>query len=495
MNFQSDRKLSLSGWRPGLIAALLVLALGYAACGGSTETAAPTNTPPAVDTPAAGAAVTETTTTTETATTTDSTPVTQTETTTTAQVAPGAGVTQTQAISVAKVPPPAQLAEGAASKLEPTARNGMYKTAPEMKLDPKKYYYATFKTDQGDIKVQLFAQQSPLAVNSFIFLAREGFYNNTSFHRVLEGFMAQGGDPTGTGTGGPGYEFANETSDSLVFDRAGLLAMANAGPDTNGSQFFITFAPAPNLNGGYTIFGEVLEGADVLSKITRRDPEQNPTSPGDTLYTVIIEETDSSALPTPLPPPPTPTPFAPSSLDSKDRPLAKLSPAERSNHFNTAPEVKLDATKQYTATIKTSKGSLTVRLYADKAPIAVNNFVALANLGFYDGTPINQVSPEQAIVIGAPANIPTSDAGYKITAEVSLPITVEVGGIAYIPQRPVPNKPILSSSSQLLIALIQPPPEVNANFSFFGQVVDGAAILPQLTISDTIESVTVAVSK
>ncbi len=490
MNFQSNRKLSLSGWRVGLIAALLLLALAYAACGGgSTETAAPTNTPPAVDTPAAGAAVTETTTTTE------STPVTQTAPTTTTQVAPAAGVTQTQAISVVKVPPPAQLADGAASKLEPITRNGMYTTTPTMKLDPKKYYYATFKTDQGDIKAQLFAQQSPLAVNSFVFLAREGFFNNTTFHRVLEGFMAQGGDPTGTGTGGPGYAFANETSADLVFDRAGLLAMANAGPDTNGSQFFITFAPAPNLNGGYTIFGEVTEGAEILSKITRRDPEQSPTTPGDTLYTVIIEETDSSALPTPLPPPPTPTPFAPSSMDSKDRPLAKLSPAERSNHFNTAPEVKLDVSKQYTATIKTSKGSLIVRLYDDKAPIAVNNFVALANLGFYDGTPINQVSPQQAIVIGAPANIPTSDAGYKITAEVSLPITVEVGGIAYIPQRPVPNKPILSSSSQLLIALIQPPPEVNANFSFFGQVVDGAAILPQLTISDTIESVTVAVSQ
>jgi cyclophilin family peptidyl-prolyl cis-trans isomerase len=182
-------------------------------------------------------------------------------------------------------------------------------------------------------------------------------------------------------------------------------------------------------------------------------------------------------------------------MDSKDRPLAKLPPKERSNHFNTAPEVKLDTSKQYTATIKTSKGSLIVRLYDDKAPIAVNNFVALANLGFYDGTPINQISPQQAIVIGAPANVPTSDAGYKISAEVSLPITIDVGAIAYIPQRPVPNKPILSSSSQLLIALIKPPPEINAGFSFFGQIVDGATILPQLTISDTIESVTVAVSK
>ena len=118
------------------------------------------------------------------------------------------------------------------------------------------------------------------------------------------------------------------------------------------------------------IFLEVIEGADVLAKITRRDPVQNPKTPGDALYTVIIEEQDSSLLPTPLPPPPTPTPFAPSGMDSKDRPLAKLSPAKRSNHFNTAPKVTLDTSKQYTATIKTSKGSLTVRLYDDKAPIA-----------------------------------------------------------------------------------------------------------------------------
>ena len=486
MNFHANLNLFQSRTRLLLIAALLLLALALTACGGATTpepAATPTaNSAAATNTPAPAAAITQTNSTTETA-------------------PAAAAITQTQAVSVAKVPPPAKLAEGAASKLEPAARNGMYKAAPEMKLDPKKYYYATFKTDRGDIKVQLFADRSPMTVNSFVFLAREGFYNNTTFHRVLEGFMAQGGDPAGTGAGGPGYEFKNETFPGLVFDRPGLLAMANAGPDTNGSQFFITFGPTENLNGGYTIFGEVIEGKDVLSKITRRDPQTQPTTPGDTLYTVLIEETDKSVLPPPTPAPPTatptqtPTPFAPSSLDSKDRPLAKLSPAERSNHFNTAPTTKLDTTKQYTATIKTTKGNLIVKLQDDKAPVAVNNFVTLANLGFYDGTPINQISPEQAIVIGAPANVPSSDAGYKISAEVSLPVTIEVGAISYIPQRPVPNEPILSSSSQLLIALVKPPPQVNAGFSFFGQIISGTALLPQLTMSDTIESITVAVSK
>ena len=112
-------------------------------------------------------------------------------------------------------------------------------------------------------------------MNSFVFLAREGFYNGVTFHRVLEGFMAQTGDPTGTGTGGPGYEFVNEDSD-LTFDKAGVVAMANAGRDTNGSQFFITFSPQERLNGGYTIFGQVISGMDVVKGITRRDPEQNP---------------------------------------------------------------------------------------------------------------------------------------------------------------------------------------------------------------------------
>ena len=126
-------------------------------------------------------------------------------------------------------------------------------------------------------------------MNSFVFLAKQGFFDGVTFHRVLEGFMAQGGDPTGTGTGGPGYQFVNEDSD-LKFDKAGVVAMANSGRDTNGSQFFITFAPQPRLDGGYTIFGQVISGMDVVNGLTRRDPDQNPTFAGDAIETVTIEE-------------------------------------------------------------------------------------------------------------------------------------------------------------------------------------------------------------
>ncbi len=164
-----------------------------------------------------------------------------------------------------------------------------WKTAPEMQIDPKKKYFASIETDRGNIEIELFPQQAPKTVNSFVFLAREGFFDGVTFHRVLDGFMAQGGDPTGTGRGGPGYQFVNEDS-SLKFDKPGVVAMANAGRNTNGSQFFITFAPTPHLNGGYTIFGQVISGMDVVNGLKRRDPQQNPAFQGDKMNRVTIRE-------------------------------------------------------------------------------------------------------------------------------------------------------------------------------------------------------------
>ena len=159
-----------------------------------------------------------------------------------------------------------------------------------MTIDAKKQYFAAFKMAKGgEFIVQLYPDKAPIAVNSFVFLAKDGFFNGVTFHRVLEGFMAQGGDPTGTGTGGPGYEFVNEDSD-LKFDKPGVLAMANAGRDTNGSQFFITFGPTEQLNGGYTIFGQVTSGMDIVNGITRRDPDQNPGFSGDVVTSVTISE-------------------------------------------------------------------------------------------------------------------------------------------------------------------------------------------------------------
>jgi cyclophilin family peptidyl-prolyl cis-trans isomerase len=165
-----------------------------------------------------------------------------------------------------------------------------YAAPPPMTIDVNKQYFATFNmANGGEFVVELFVDKAPVTVNNFVFLARDGYYDGTTFHRVIEGFMAQGGDRTGTGMGDPGYRFEDEFSD-LTFDKAGLLAMANSGPDTNGSQFFITYDATPHLNNLHTIFGQVIEGMDVVNAITRRDPQQSPAFEGDAIETIAITE-------------------------------------------------------------------------------------------------------------------------------------------------------------------------------------------------------------
>ncbi len=160
---------------------------------------------------------------------------------------------------------------------------------PEMVIDPEKSYQATIETDKGNIVVDLFTDKAPKTVNNFVFLAREGFYDDTIFHRVIKDFMAQAGDPTGTGTGGPGYRFGDEFDSSLKHDKPGILSMANAGPNTNGSQFFITHVPTPWLNGKHTIFGQVVDGMDVLMSIPERDPNKR-NAPAVKIKTIEIQE-------------------------------------------------------------------------------------------------------------------------------------------------------------------------------------------------------------
>ncbi len=166
-----------------------------------------------------------------------------------------------------------------------------FSSCPPLLIDPSRQYLATLHTEKGDIVLQLFAEKAPFTVNNFVFLARQGWFDNITFHRVIPDFVAQTGDPSGTGMGGPGYYFSNEIDASLRFDRAGMVGMANAGPDLNGSQFFITLAPAVHLNGQYTIFGEVISGMEVVRQLTPRDPQTGLwLPPGDRLLSVTIEE-------------------------------------------------------------------------------------------------------------------------------------------------------------------------------------------------------------
>lgn len=160
---------------------------------------------------------------------------------------------------------------------------------PKMVIDVDKKYTATIETEKGNLVLELFAKDVPNAVNNFVFLALQGYYDGVTFHRVIPGFMAQSGDPTGTGFGGPGYSFANEiTSHKHV---VGALSMGNKGrPNTNESQFFICYVDLPGLDGRYSVFGQLIEGMDVLLNITPRDPAQNPQFTGDKIITVKITE-------------------------------------------------------------------------------------------------------------------------------------------------------------------------------------------------------------
>jgi peptidyl-prolyl cis-trans isomerase B (cyclophilin B) len=155
-----------------------------------------------------------------------------------------------------------------------------WNSPPAMQIDPQKTYRAAIETTRGTIELELYPQHAPKTVNNFVFLAREGFYDGVSFHRVIGNFMIQGGDPTGTGRGGPGYRFEDEVKNNPLTHETGVISMANAGPNTNGSQFFITHSPQSHLNGNHTVFGKVIRGQDVVDAIRQ----------GDEMVTVTISE-------------------------------------------------------------------------------------------------------------------------------------------------------------------------------------------------------------
>ena len=149
--------------------------------------------------------------------------------------------------------------------------NKQWKNAPEMGIDTTKTYIIEMNTSKGLVKLELYPEHAPITVNNFVFLTNEGFYNGVSFHRVISNFVIQGGDPTGTGRGGPGYQFTDETKGNPLIHETGSLSMANAGPNSNGSQFFIAHSPQPHLNGHHTVFGKAIEGMDVVNAIREGD--------------------------------------------------------------------------------------------------------------------------------------------------------------------------------------------------------------------------------
>lgn len=184
---------------------------------------------------------------------------------------------------------PATAGEAAPTAAE-AAPAKTYAAAPPMTIDASKTYIATITTPRGDIEIKLRPDLAPVSVNNFVFLARDGFYNGLTWHRVIQGFMAQGGDPLGNGQGGPGYTIKDEFTDKVLFDRPGIVAMARPqAPDSAGSQFFITTAAATHLNNQYTIFGEVTKGQEIVDGIPLRDPD-TATTPGEQIVKITITE-------------------------------------------------------------------------------------------------------------------------------------------------------------------------------------------------------------
>ncbi|MEA3308721.1 MAG: peptidylprolyl isomerase [Chloroflexota bacterium] len=363
---------------------------------------------------------------------------------------------------------PAVPAEGLPK--DPAGRDGWYDAPPEMQINLDKYYAATLETDKGEIVVELFAQQVPQTINNFVFLAREGFYDNTTFHRVIPDFMVQGGDPAATGLGGPGYTFTDEFDPTLGHDRAGILSMANSGPGTNGSQFFITFGPTTWLDDKHTVFGKIIAGLDVLHAISPRDPE-TATTPGDALMSITIEESAE--------------PFA-----SQRTPNAEIAVPEeaiaRYNLYSEPPEMQLDETQQYSATIITEKGEIKITLDAEIAPVTVNNFVFLAEAGFYDGLTFHRVEPEFVIQGGDPTGSGQGGPGYVLPAEIGLEHSVGAIAMARLPDQGNPRQ--MSSGSQFYITL-QATPQLDGAYTVFGYVTEGLDVVNAIAVGDVIEEI------
>ncbi|MGC9399276.1 MAG: peptidylprolyl isomerase [Anaerolineae bacterium] len=358
----------------------------------------------------------------------------------------------------------------------PADRDGMYSAPPEMQIDPEGHYAAEIETEHGTITVRLFAEQAPKTVNNFVFLAREGFYDGTTFHRVIPGFMAQGGDPTGSGTGGPGYTFEDEFDPRLSHDRVGILSMANSGPDTNGSQFFITFAPTTWLDDRHTVFGRVVDGLEALKALSPRDPEV-ATEPGDIIKTIRIVERE-----TPLD----------STLPAPGEVAPPQEPTARNAFYARPPEMQIDSGAKYEATITTAKGDIVVSLDAAAAPATVNNFVTLAQAGFYNGLTFHRVEPDFVIQGGDPAGNGQGGPGYVLPPEIGLKHVEGAIAMARLPDQGNPRR--MSSGSQFYITL-KPTPQLDGAYSVFGQVTRGMEVVRAIEVGDVIEKITIAVDR
>ncbi len=346
-------------------------------------------------------------------------------------------------------------------------------------------YLATIVTDKGNIVTELYPDV-PESANNFITLALNGFYDGLTFHRVEPGFVVQGGDPAGDGSGGPGYTVPAEI---IHTHPRGALAWARTSDQVNperassGSQFYITTGDASFLDGAYTVFGFVIEGMDVVDQI----------AVGDTITRIDVTTGAVSKLPTPAPTPtPTQTPVPNPPVAREGRPLAALPVAEREAIYNVPPEMTLDLTKTYQATIETDKGKIVLDLNPEIAPMTVNNFVLLANLGYYDGMPVAHVEAGSYLVTGSPASQPASDVGYVLELEpLANASQIITGTLSMYPLGDAAGN-VAASGSQFFISFMTMK-ENTTPLNIFGAVSSGMDVAEQLAIGDIIKTITISV--
>jgi cyclophilin family peptidyl-prolyl cis-trans isomerase len=362
--------------------------------------------------------------------------------------------------------------------MSPAQRNDAFSGPAPMSIVTGTKYLATIETSKGNIVAELYPD-AVQGVNNFVTLSKNGFYDGLTFHRVEPGFVIQGGDPKGDGSGGPGYTIPAEIKHNHP---RGALAWARTSDQVNpqrassGSQFYITLADTPSLDGAYSVFGYVVEGLDVVDKI----------AVGDVIKKIDITTTDKSRLPTPTP---TPAPAAP--VAAKGRPLAKEPLNKRGTLYNLPPSMTIDPKKTYTATIATDKGNIVLSLDAAGSPASVNNFVMLANLGFYDGMPVAYVEPGAAVILGSPESKPDSDVGYRLPLEKNAPQSkVITGTVAYYPMTNPANQQIVASGSQFFISFADLT-QLGAPVNILGKVASGQDVVTKLAPGDPIKSITI----
>ena len=351
------------------------------------------------------------------------------------------------------------------------SRAFLFQEAPDMAIDPDKVYLATFETTKGDFTAELFSQEAPNAANNFVVLSQMGYFDGMPLFPAGPPMALLTGDAAGDGNGSPGYDFLAEIGIPNPEGTVGYLRLPDQfNPErlSNGSQLYITLEAVPDIDGVYSAFGLILEGLDVANSIEQ----------GDIINQVVISEAAERSAPTPPPPTPTPTPFAPTSDGSTDRPLAALDPAERNGMFNSPPEMVLEEGVDYSARIVTELGDIVVDLYEEQTPLTVNNFVTLANLGFYDNTTFHRVIEDFMAQAGDPTGTGTGGPGYQFADEIVPELTFDSTGLLAMA-----NAGPATNGSQFFITFA-PTDWLNGQHTIFGKVIEGEELLAEVTRRD-----------